>query len=61
MPYISLRVAGEVSKDQKQKIAKEFSDTLFRVLGKPKEAIYLVIDEVSRKNWAKGENFLDES
>ncbi len=58
MPYISLRIAGEATKEQKDQIAAEFSDTLFRVLGKPKEATYLVIDEVPRTNWAKGEKFL---
>ena len=58
MPYISLRIAGEATKEQKQQIAEEFSDTLFRVLNKPKEATYLVIDEVPRTNWAKGEKFL---
>ena len=58
MPYISLRVAGSVTKEQKNQIAKEFSDTLLKVLDKPKDATYLVIDEVPRENWAKGDNFL---
>lgn len=58
MPYISLRIAGTATKEQKQQIAEEFSTTLEKVLGKPKAATYLVIDEVPRENWAKGENFL---
>ena len=28
-----------------------------RVVGKPKNATYLVIDEVERGNWAQGEKF----
>lgn len=58
MPYISLRVAGKLSKEQKLKIAKEFADTLERVANKPKSDTYLVFDEVERENWAVGEKLL---
>jgi len=42
MPYINLKLVGKLSKDQKEKIAKEFSDTLLKVNG---------------ENWAKGDKF----
>ncbi len=58
MPYINLRLVGKLNKEQKKKIAEEFSGTLFKVAGKPKESTYLVIDEVSAENWAQGEKFL---
>lgn len=54
MPYINLKLVGKLSKKQKEKIAKEFSDTLVKVAGKPKESTYLVIDEVDGENWAQG-------
>lgn len=57
MPYINLKVVGKLTKEQKKQIAKEFTDTLLRVARKPKEATYLVIDEVDGANWAKGEEF----
>lgn len=57
MPYINLKVVGKLTKEQKAAIAKEFSDTLWRVAKKPKEATYLVIDEVDGANWAQGEKF----
>ena len=57
MPYISLRVVGKLSKEQKQKIAVEFAETLERVAGKHKNHTYLVIDEVEGHNWAQGEKF----
>ena len=57
MPYISLRVVGKLNRDQKAQIAKEFSDTLERVAGKPKNSTYLVIDEVVGENWSQGEKF----
>ncbi len=57
MPFINLKVVGKLSKEQKKEIAEKFSDTLLKVTGKPKEATYLVIDEVSGENWAQGERF----
>lgn len=57
MPYVNLKLVGRLTREQKEKIAKEFSDTLLKVVGKPKESLYLVIDEVSGENWAKGEKF----
>lgn len=50
MPFINLKVVGKLNKKQKEAIAKEFSDTLLKVAGKPKEHTYLVIDEVSGEN-----------
>jgi len=60
MPYISLRVAGELTINQKREISKDFSETMERVAGKPKASCYIVFDEVSRDNWAKGENILSD-
>ena len=58
MPYISLRVAGKLTREQKTAIAKEFAETLEKIAGKPKNATYLVFDEVERENWAQGEKLL---
>ena len=58
MPYISLRVAGKLTREQKTTIAREFAETLEKVAGKPKDSTYLVFDEVDRENWAKGEKLL---
>lgn len=58
MPYVSVRVAGKLTRQQKETIAKEIAGTLERVAGKPKDATYLVFDEVERENWAKGEKLL---
>ena len=58
MPYISLRVAGKLTREQKTAIAKEFAETLEKIAGKPKGATYLVFDEVERENWAHGDKLL---
>lgn len=57
MPYINLKLVGKLTKAQKEKIAQEFSKTLLNVAGKPKDSLYLVIDEVAGENWAKGDKF----
>jgi 4-oxalocrotonate tautomerase len=57
MPYINLRLVGKLSKEQKEEIAKGFSDTLLKVAEKKKENTYLVIDEIKGENWAQGEKF----
>ena len=58
MPYVSVRVAGKLTRDQKTTIAKEFSETLEKTAGKPKDSTYIVFDEVERENWAKGDKLL---
>ena len=59
MPYINLKLVGKLSREQKKKIAKEFSETLLKIAGKPKESTYLVIDEVNGENWAQGDKFFE--
>ena len=36
MPYVNIRIAGALSREQKKKIAAEITDTLERVTHKPK-------------------------
>jgi 4-oxalocrotonate tautomerase len=48
---------GKLSRKQKEEIAKDFSETLLKVAGKPKASLYLVIDEVDGENWAQGDKF----
>ena len=57
MPYINLKLVGKLTKEQKEKIAKQFSETLQTVAHKPKEHTYIVIDEVPGSHWAVGDKF----
>lgn len=59
MPYINVRVAGKLSREQKEEIAKRLTETMKEVAGKPESATYVVIDEVSRENWAKSGQLLE--
>ncbi|MCB1194747.1 4-oxalocrotonate tautomerase family protein [bacterium] len=59
MPYINVRVAGTLTREQKQAIVEQITATMETVAGKPKEATYVVIDEVPRSNWAKKGQLLE--
>jgi 4-oxalocrotonate tautomerase len=58
MPYVNIRVAGELSKEQKSNICKGVTDVISKEAGKPPEAILIFIDEVKHENIAKGGNLL---
>ncbi|WP_306546797.1 4-oxalocrotonate tautomerase family protein [Desulfobulbus sp.] len=60
MPYVSIRVAGTLTKEQKKKIAQGVTDVISEAAGKPKESILLFIDEESRDNIAKGGVLLED-
>ena len=59
MPYVNIRVVGTLSREQKQKIAEEITDTLERIAHKPKSITHVVFDEVPFDNWAVGGALLD--
>lgn len=60
MPYVSIRVAGKLTKEQKQKMAKNVTEAIAEAAGKPKESILLFIDEESRDTIAKGGVLLED-
>lgn len=58
MPYVNIRVAGKLSKEQKQNISKGVTDVIAKEAGKPPEAIIIFIDELDHENIAKGGTLL---
>ena len=58
MPYINVKLAGNLNKEQKQEIAKEITDVMQRVANKPPSYTYIVFNEVSSEEWAIGGNLL---
>ena len=51
MPYVNIRVAGTLTREQKQQIATELCDTLERVAKKPRSYTYINFDEIPDENW----------
>jgi 4-oxalocrotonate tautomerase len=60
MPYVNIRVAGKLSKEQKQNISKGVTDVIAREANKPPESILIFIDEVPHENIAKAGKLLQE-
>jgi 4-oxalocrotonate tautomerase len=60
MPYVNLKIAGSLTREQKKKIAQEITDTLERVAHKPKSYTYIVFEEVEMEDWAIAGDLLDE-
>jgi 4-oxalocrotonate tautomerase len=61
MPYVNIRIAGTLSREQKKQIAAEITDTLERIALKPKSYTYIAFDELPEENWAIAGQLLDES
>lgn len=58
MPYVNIRVAGTLTKDQKSNICKGVTDVIAREAGKPPEAVLIFIDELPHENIARAGNLL---
>lgn len=58
MPYINVKLAGNLNKDQKKEIAKEITDLMQRVANKPASYTYIIFEEVKSEDWAIGGNLL---
>jgi 4-oxalocrotonate tautomerase len=61
MPYVHLRFAGTLSRQQKQKIAEEVTDTLKRIAGKPPQYTYITFEGVKEEDWAIAGKLLDQT
>ena len=60
MPYVNIRVAGELSKEQKSKISQGVTEVIADVANKPKDSILIFIDELPHENIAKGGKLLEK-
>ncbi len=60
MPYVNIRVAGTLTREQKKQIAEELTDTLERIAKKPRSYTYICFDEIPDENWAVAGKLLDK-
>ncbi len=54
MPYVNIRVAGQLSREQKVEICEGVTEVIAKVANKPKESVLIFIDEEERDNISKG-------
>lgn len=60
MPVVTIKLAGTLSREQKQKIAEEVTATLERHAHKPASYTYISFEASPEENWAIGGQLLDE-
>jgi len=60
MPYVNIRVAGSLTKEQKAKISEGVTEVISDVAGKPPETVLVFIDEAERDNVAKAGKLLSD-
>ena len=58
MPFVNIKLAGSVTKEQKKEIAKEITGTLKKHAHKPANYTYIVFEEVEFEDWAIGGELL---
>lgn len=51
MPYINLQITKGATREQKQRIVEEFTNTLVNVLNKKPEHTHIVIQEINEDDW----------
>lgn len=59
MPYVSIRVAGTLTRTQKKNIARGVTDVIVQETGKPEDSVLIFIDENQAENIAKGGELID--
>ena len=58
MPFVSIRISGTATKDQKSAIVADVTRSLVERLGKNPAAVQIVIEEVSTENYGAGGQLL---
>ena len=61
MPVVTIKIAGSLTRDQKQKVAEEVTATLERHAGKPAPYTYISFEELPHENWAIAGQLLNEN
>ena len=54
MPFVSIRISGTATKDQKSAIVADVTRSLVERLGKKATTVQIVIEEVSTQNYGAG-------
>jgi 4-oxalocrotonate tautomerase len=60
MPYVNIRLAGKLDRQQKEEICSSVTDIIAKVANKPKDSILIFIDEDQHDNIAVGGSLLQK-
>ena len=51
MPYVNIQITKGATREQKAHLVRDVTDSLVRELGKRKDHIHIVIQEIEESNW----------
>ena len=54
MPYVSIRLAGTIDKQQKEDMCRGVTKVICDVTGKPESSVLIFVDECEHENVASG-------
>ena len=60
MPYVNIRLAGSLSREQKEEMCAGVTKVIAEVTRKPEDSILIFVDEVDHDNIAKGGTLLQK-
>lgn len=60
MPYVNVQITKGATREQKETIVREITDTLVRTLGKQPEHTHIVLQEIEEENWGFAGLLTDE-
>ncbi len=58
MPYINVKLAGDITRDQKETLVKELTRLMKTVLNKPESATLITIETWPKDNWGRAGELL---
>ncbi len=53
MPFVNIKLAGKITKQQKADIAKEVTESICRIANKTPESVLVLIEDIDKEQWAK--------
>lgn len=60
MPFVNLKMYKGRTQEQKKEIARRITDVIHEVTQVPREYIWVVIEDIEKKDWAIGGKLGDE-
>jgi 4-oxalocrotonate tautomerase len=60
MPFVNIRILKGHPQERKDEIARRVAETISEVAGLPKEAVWVVFEDVTSDDWYVGEKRVSE-
>jgi 4-oxalocrotonate tautomerase len=54
MPYVNIQIVGSATREQKERLVAEVTESLVSILNKDRDRTTVVIQEVASENWGIG-------